>query len=368
METTFLKDYTCCGARIDTLHELLSHYEIHHHDPSNEILHRVSNAGQSERRDSNPPFNSEDSRSYVQQISSRSQPSRSQPDTFNRTQLTTVPDMDSLEDMEMDEPATPSASAGGRTDAPTRQLNTSGMNLMQTQQAFRTSTPTTPSAGTQPFASFLNPTVSSVNTPALSTQPSQQHTAPASPHNLTSDSISDPHIDPTASALYESMSLMAQNGLPIPSQVELFDPNFDYTTFNAALSASGAGGVAGLPDGPVMGGPTAGGPPGAGFGGLTNTMTDLTIDEPARRLSRRGGPGMGPHNTQGQLGQFQFSGQGLQPQRDVEGGPGAAGSGPSAAEAEGFSEVEVKKYKCPVIGCEKKYKNQNGLKYHKTVS
>ena len=29
---------------------------------------------------------------------------------------------------------------------------------------------------------------------------------------------------------------------------------------------------------------------------------------------------------------------------------------------------EDKPFKCPVIGCEKAYKNQNGLKYHKSVS
>ena len=29
---------------------------------------------------------------------------------------------------------------------------------------------------------------------------------------------------------------------------------------------------------------------------------------------------------------------------------------------------EPKPFRCPVIGCEKAYKNQNGLKYHKTVS
>jgi transcription factor SFP1 len=29
---------------------------------------------------------------------------------------------------------------------------------------------------------------------------------------------------------------------------------------------------------------------------------------------------------------------------------------------------EPKPFRCPVIGCEKAYKNQNGLKYHKAVS
>jgi transcription factor SFP1 len=31
----------------------------------------------------------------------------------------------------------------------------------------------------------------------------------------------------------------------------------------------------------------------------------------------------------------------------------------------GFVGEEIKPFKCPVIGCEKAYKNQNGLKYHK---
>lgn len=33
-----------------------------------------------------------------------------------------------------------------------------------------------------------------------------------------------------------------------------------------------------------------------------------------------------------------------------------------------MSEIDDKPFKCPVIGCEKAYKNQNGLKYHKGVS
>lgn len=36
--------------------------------------------------------------------------------------------------------------------------------------------------------------------------------------------------------------------------------------------------------------------------------------------------------------------------------------------AQGGLSQEDKPFKCPVIGCEKAYKNQNGLKYHKAVS
>ena len=43
---------------------------------------------------------------------------------------------------------------------------------------------------------------------------------------------------------------------------------------------------------------------------------------------------------------------------NMSGGAGANGA---------MAGEEAKPFRCPVVGCEKAYKNQNGLKYHKTV-
>jgi transcription factor SFP1 len=100
------------------------------------------------------------------------------------------------------------------------------------------------------------------------------------------------------------------------------------------------------------------------FGG-GNDMLDLCIDEPAKRLFS---PNGGFNNQQyaqfrmqgGQLGGGSELARRIREQQLMA---GMAGAGAGLLPGE-----EIKPFRCPVIGCEKAYKNQNGLKYHKTVS
>jgi hypothetical protein len=98
-----------------------------------------------------------------------------------------------------------------------------------------------------------------------------------------------------------------------------------------------------------------------GFG-LENNLGDMTIDDPAKRLFSKQG---GMNNNQLQFGMksgpMSMDGDLAKRLREQQlvGGLG----GPIV----GFPEPEQKPFKCPVIGCEKSYKNQNGLKYHKQV-
>jgi transcription factor SFP1 len=96
-------------------------------------------------------------------------------------------------------------------------------------------------------------------------------------------------------------------------------------------------------------------------------MLDLCIDEPAKRLFSPTG-GYGNQNQQyahmrlgsGQYGPNSDIARRIREQQMLAGVPDTtAGMMPND---------EPKPFRCPVIGCEKAYKNQNGLKYHKSVS
>ncbi|KAF8427682.1 hypothetical protein EV426DRAFT_363597 [Tirmania nivea] len=96
---------------------------------------------------------------------------------------------------------------------------------------------------------------------------------------------------------------------------------------------------------------------------------DLCIDEPAKRLYTPGGYGF----TAAQMQHLKYSMGGLGGVQGVQNSnnnnnnnngnpPGRVGG----VQGLPIGGVEDKPFKCPVVGCEKAYKNQNGLKYHKS--
>lgn len=92
---------------------------------------------------------------------------------------------------------------------------------------------------------------------------------------------------------------------------------------------------------------------------------ELCIDEPAKRLYTPGGYSS---VTAAQMQHLKYTMGGMgstQGSQNINNGnpPGRVG-GVQGLPAGG---VEDKPFKCPVVGCEKAYKNQNGLKYHRSV-
>lgn len=340
-EANFLKDYKCCGLTLDSLHELLQHFEENHAQPSNQIAHRASVSSQSgmggARRPSNGMSAGETTRGFSgfdqQRLQQPVRPATSQPtgqqpkDGFSRTQLSTVQDVDNLDDMELDDSAAlfapmPQHRTQTSQSSSGFNMNPAGSGNVPAQQAFRTSTPSTPSAG-QAFAQFGNPTVSSVNTPALNTNDLQQAQGHMSPDRSIPGTPGE--LDPNFGTDFLSGGINFGALAPATNQMM----NFDYTL---------------------------------GFG-IENNLGDMTIDDPAKRLFSKQG---GMNNNQLQYamknGQMPMDGDLAKRLREQQlvGGLG----GPIV----GFPEPESKPFKCPVIGCEKSYKNQNGLKYHKQVS
>jgi transcription factor SFP1 len=161
-----------------------------------------------------------------------------------------------------------------------------------------------------------NPTVSSVNAPNLTTQP------PISSQNDMS--MTSPTLFPTDASL---------NGTGMPHN--------GYSNMTGDMSLSF------LP------------PDLQNMDYYGQADPNLTVNDPANTLFSPN-PNTGFNSTQ--YAQFlmsnpnrDFAAQQLMTQQMIARGMVQASE-------------EAKPYKCPVIGCEKAYKNQNGLKYHKQVS
>jgi transcription factor SFP1 len=364
-----MRDFSCCGKTLPTLHDLLQHYEECHAQQTPQSLRPTSAAQQA--RDTQPPNSkaaiaAQAATSVQQQTQQQQQRQQQAQQQANRpqssgvklgqpvtgtssltggiqlmrqqqqqaspatpTQKTMQPvdvEMDGVEDMEMDdaigpmdpvpEPAPISTqrsaqpaqqSLFGQVQRPT--LNMSGPGMLH--QGLRTSQPSTPA--TAGFGFQNNPTVSSVNTPTLSAQPIQQQGQAFSP---------DSSIPGTPAEADEEYDM----------QMNMNMGNMNY-----------------------------------GYGFTNDLGLDLCIDEPAKRLYS---PGSGFGNQRALQQQFasfglssgQFSNEEImrrhQQQQMLQRGP----MGNGAAVAMMMNGEENKRFRCPVIGCEKAYKNQNGLK------
>ena len=211
-------------------------------------------------------------------------------------------------------------------------LDLNALNLgspLQAHQGLRNSQPATPVSGGKPGVMYSNnPCVSSVNTPTLSTYPLQQQQQQQQYRNSPDSSTpgtpggSDPDFShPT-------------NNFPVDNTQQYMQGNF-----------------------PSFGG--------YGFGnGNGNDMVDLCIDDPAKRLFSPGGFSDSGSNINNRLGGAQYGPNSeiamrIREQQRLVG---------LADTVSGLNGEEPKPFRCPVIGCEKAYKNQNGLKYHKSVS
>ncbi|KAH7005933.1 hypothetical protein EDB82DRAFT_101969 [Fusarium venenatum] len=280
LEANFMRDFTCCGKILPNLHDLLQHYEEAHTQPSpntarNNAFSQFSQLGMSSaprmsisRADSAAPGNNSQSSG---QLGQHSRGQQSPHDLHGNSGMPSNmnDEMDAVADMEMDDAVGTMEMDDSQRMSQTRQLfgqqrpelnmNTSGLT-----QGLRTSQPPTPAAAS--FGLQNNPTVSSVNTPTLTTQGQ-------TPQGQQVDMDEDLPGDP-------GKHLFSSNGFP---------PN---RSIQAQLQQLGI------------------------------NQSQLNDPQTNKAIMQR-----------------------LQSMMMPE---------------------EHKPFKCPVIGCEKAYKNQNGLKYHKT--
>jgi transcription factor SFP1 len=356
LEASFMKDFMCCGLTLPSLHDLLQHYEEAHaqKDPSQ------VNIPQQTVPDSRAAIATTTAAQVQQEAQQRSQQqSQNAPGRPYGTQqapahnfhkpsigfsstLQAIPDMDTVEDMEMDDidgadettpppnlytqnsqssPQTSFATPSQLPQIP--QLNTA---MLQSHQAYRHSTPSTPVGPGRNATRFQGNTSST-----LMPNPMQQFQDLQTGYRGTPDSSAPGTPGELADGLMDGMDDMSMQNLAL---------------YN------------GLPNG--MGG--------YGFG-MNNDMIDLCIDEPSKRLFSQGGQGMTQAQIQQQiqnrLGTGQY-GANSDIARTIRERQAAAGLPDTTTNI--LPHEEPKPFRCPVIGCEKAYKNQNGLKYHKTVS
>ncbi|KAJ5204772.1 uncharacterized protein N7498_005651 [Penicillium cinerascens] len=328
LEANFMRDFSCCGVTLPTLHDLLQHYEEAHATKSPNQGHRPSQgdnraamaaaaiAQQQGQQHGNQGRGLQPDRTLDLQRKMGQTPSAS-PHV----------DLDAIDDMELDEPMgdddgttsqlfSPQLREGGQGGfGSSNQGPQLSLGMLPNHQGFSTpSQPGTPIGSARPLSLQNNPTVSSVNTPTLMANPLQN-----SQFRNTPDS-SGP-------------------GTPAEIDESMVGGFGDLTMQNNAMGQNQGQ-----------------------YGRYTgnNDMLDLCIDEPAKRLFSPNG-GMGTPNAHFKLSGAQYGpnsdiARRIREQQLLAGVPDTTSILPNE---------EPKPFRCPVIGCEKAYKNQNGLKYHK---
>lgn len=236
-------------------------------------------------------------------------------------------DMDAIDDMELDDamddtdassqfftPQPQNQNQGGGFGTPNRGVPNLNLTMLPNHQGFKGSQPGTPVGSGLPLSLQNNPTVSSVNTPTLMPNPLQNSQFRGTPDSSTP-------------------------GTPAEIDDAMIGPFGELSMQNAMLQGQSQ------------------------FSRFTgNDMVDLCIDEPAKRLFSPTG-GINQSNAHFKLSGAQYGpnsdiARRIREQQMLAGVPDTTSILPNE---------EPKPYRCPVIGCEKAYKNQNGLKYHKAV-
>lgn len=361
-----MRDFTCCDLTLASLHDLLQHYEEYHAQQMPLI---------SQTNTSAPPPDSKaaiaaGAAAAVQERAQQQQAGTSTaksvyaltPDSAGTTtprhmqasgrpmatdlapaQVLSAHDVDDVQDMEMDDEPHPSMadlppqfsmqdqsrgiqrSRFGQppsTRVPPLDLTSLNMgNPLHSHLGLRHSTPTTPvAAGRMGNMFHNNPTVSSVNTPTLMAHPRQQQQYLNTPDSSAPGTPSDSNKDTGSN--YGQMPVSGKSNLA----------QDQYNRFGQY-----------------------------GFGTRAD-VPNPCIDDPGKRLSSREGGFNRLEQSSIRLSDGTYSedselARTIREQQRLAGVPDPQLDDPDVP----------KPFHCPVIGCEKAYKNQNGLKYHKSV-
>ncbi|KAF2483497.1 hypothetical protein BDY17DRAFT_324224 [Neohortaea acidophila] len=341
MEANYMKDYICCDIHLDSMHELLQHYEEAHAAQPNQTIGRTPKDLQFP---STRAANATSTAQAVQQQAQAQQAGLAQQSGVPQMSANPSPlfsgqsheqiigTFDNLDGMELEDNILSQPQAQGTQFQPQphfgrQQPRGAGVNInlanaFQQAPGLNSNGPTTPHATQQGFPN--NPTVSSVNTPNISTPTT------LSQQTITPDT-SIPNSPQTVQGNLDYTNQMDLNSLDY-AQLMQGGTDFNSLSLNGAANTGGSSG---------------------------------TIDDPAKRLLSK--PGFANANRFGgaqannngsanaNAGNNSELAKRLREQQLLNGLSGAGG----------FVGEEVKPFKCPVIGCEKAYKNQNGLKYHK---
>ncbi|KFY78367.1 hypothetical protein V499_02445 [Pseudogymnoascus sp. VKM F-103] len=321
LEANFMRDFSCCGHTLPTLHDLLQHYEECHAQQTPQSLRTA--AQQQQVRDQQQPNSkaaiaSQAANSVQQQAQQQrqQQQQRSQNGGFNTNKpaggISTLTGGIQQMRRQQSNPATPTQ----------KSAQPSGGDDMDGVEDMEMDDPVGP----------MDPVDGSVN-------------RPVAPQSMFGQQQRQNNMTNTGGMLHQ--------GLRTPAELD-----DDFNTMNMDMNNIGNMNM----NTNNMNFPY-------GFG--NDLGLELCIDEPAKRLfSPNGGFGnqkaLQQQFAQFGLGNGQFANNDdlvrrLRQQQMMQ----MQGFG-NASAAMMMGGEEHKPFRCPVIGCEKAYKNQNGLKYHKT--
>ncbi|EWC48665.1 hypothetical protein DRE_01887 [Drechslerella stenobrocha 248] len=305
LEANFFRDFSCCGQTLPSLHDLLQHYEEVHASQSGGHVQLPESVREFTRNNSTASNGLAGSMSaglsrlvQQQQMHHQKMAHASQvqgPNRGDRLGSISGGGVDVAEEMEMDD------------DDMTPPPNVN--QIIPAAPGLRLSTQMPPSL-------MNNPTVSSVNTPNM-----------PNPSTPATDRYRSP----------DSSGPGTPGGADIKNEL---DSLANFGTMN--------------------------------LGYMENDL-DMTIHDPGKHLFNPMGTGAprAPGFPQMSIQQLRAARENELARRVNMDGymgnnvPGASIPGNEALLQSLWAMQEDKPYKCPVIGCEKAYKNQNGLKYHK---
>lgn len=334
LEADFMRDFVCCGTMWKDLHALLTHYEethaqqepvqdqstIQHVMPDQRAAIASNTRAQIQHEAQRRAAQAEPQGGAVQPSMTRS--------GFNNT-LQTIPDMDAVEDMDMDmdmdgidgadettppsnmfsqlsNHSSPNTQQSAMAQPQVPQLNT---NMMQSHQAYRNSTPSTPITGRN-SAAMQGANISST----LNPNPMQQFQDLHGNYRDTPDSSAPGTPSELDEAVMAGMDDMSMQGNGMFGGVNGFGGNYGF--------------------------------------GTSRDMIELCIDEPAKRLFQANSQ---TTNTQQQaihqrLGSGQY-GPNSEIARRIREQQVAAGLPDTMNNL--LPHEEPKPFRCPVIGCGK---------------
>ena len=353
-----MRDFSCCGLKLATLHDLLEHYEENHHQQIEDMNRQRSNEPPPDPKAAIASNAAAALKDPQRQSTSRADTPVQRTPTQPTAPTYPSQDEETVGNMEMDDDFSqmqyqnqmPNRMQVGPHRAPQLDMAAvNGQNALLQHQGLRNSTPTTPVSRNGYYHN--NPTVSSVNTPTLTTNPTahalqQQQfytpdsSAPGTPAEL------EPEIINNLSTMNVSFMPSNNNAQPLPTN---FDPNnWGYAPTDEALDF-----CIDEPAKRLMADST--------FNPTTNLPTSQPSTSTLAMPTTTSSSGSGPNSASAQqLGDGQY-GENSELARTIREQQKLAGVPDPSADG------VPKPFHCPVIGCEKAYKNQNGLKYHKSV-
>lgn len=379
MEASYLRDYNCCDTKLESLHDLIKHCEEYHSQASNQILSRNVGrpVGQHQQQQHQQQQNQQQP---VTNQSNRPPPQAQSVNPFgthqfdqfnsfsNQFGVTRTDDFSGLEeplDMEMDDPIPtapmmPTTGQVGRIAPNPTRFDHLNMNVMSGMSFGNAGGPVVAGAGTGPVGAGPGPQPSFRPSHVSNTNP----LFPPLQNNPTVSSVNTPTFGPSgfqpAGPGTDSNAFAAfGSGVPVPPGISRLNSGIGSTNATAPNSAYATAANS------TCNSPTRANSSNwhSNANALLNRLSgwQLSITREMEMTLAKQGFTIDHLQYAMVIRQARTDTTLAQKIRDLK----TSGAPLGTLGMIFASDQESKPFKCPVVGCEKTYKNQNGLKYHR---